>query len=164
MEVEMETGALGSMGPDAYLQERVEQYKVWYDKKAVRFKAYYLNMRAVTVIGGALVPVLVNLDIPFKNYLTTAISLVVVILVSLESVYHYREQWKNYRTTEQFLSTERILFLTKEGPYKALETQQAFLLFVERVEGAIASENAATLNIMTLASEGKDGREGSLPQ
>lgn len=158
----METGALGSMGSGAYLQERVEQYKDWYDKKAVRFKAYYLNMRAVTVIGGALVPVLVNLDIPFKNYLTTAISLVVVILVSLESVYHYREQWKNYRTTEQFLSTERILFLTKEGPYKALETRQAFLIFVERVEGAIASENAATLNIMTLASEGKDGSEGSL--
>lgn len=157
----MEAEVLGSMGPEAYLKDKVKQYQDWYDKKAVRFKAYYLNMRAATVVGGALVPVLVNLDIPFKNHLTTVISLIVVILVSLESVFHHREQWKNYRTTEQFLSSERILFLTKEGPYKLLANREAFLLFVERVEGTIASENAATLNIMTLAAEEKDTRSGS---
>ncbi|MGH9452742.1 MAG: DUF4231 domain-containing protein [Terriglobia bacterium] len=158
----MEAEVFGSMGPDKYIQERVMQYQGWYDKKAVKLKSYYLNMRTVTVIGGAVVPVLVNLNIPLKNHLTTIVSLVVVILVSLEGVYRYREQWKNYRSTEQFLGSERILFLTREGPHKSLETRQAFLVFVERVEGAIASENAATLNIMTLASEEKEASRNSL--
>ena len=108
------------------------------------------------MVGGATVPVLVNLDFPFINYATTVISLMVVIFVSLESVFHYREQWKNYRSTEQYLGHEQIRFLTKVGPYKELEARGAFRLFVERVESAIAAENSATLNIMTFAPEGRE--------
>ncbi len=155
----MEAALMGSMGPEEYIKARVDMYTGWYNQKAVKFKSYYLNMRALSVVGGAVVPVLVNLNIPspFKEYVTTVISLIVVIMVSLESVYHYREQWKNYRSTEQFIGAEKFQFLTKEGPYKKLEPMEAFLLLVERVENAIASENAATLNIMTLASEVKEG-------
>jgi hypothetical protein len=157
VEAEMEAELLGSMGPDEYIKARVESYMDWASNKAVKFKSYYLNMRALSVVGGAVVPVLVNVNIPFKNSITTVVSLIVVIMVSLESVYHYREQWKNYRSTEQFIRAEKFQYLTKEGPYKKLDAKEAFLLFVERVENAIASENAATLNIMTLASEVKDG-------
>ena len=155
----MEGDLLGSIGPDRYIKERVEQYQGWYDKKSVKYKALYLNMRAASVVGAAVVPVLVNLDIPFKSLITTFISLVVVILVSLEGVYHYRDQWKNFRSTEQYIGTEKILFLTCEGPYRNLEAKEAFLRFVERVENAIASENAATLNIMTLAPEVKQANK-----
>ncbi|MGO8789365.1 MAG: DUF4231 domain-containing protein [Terriglobia bacterium] len=153
----MEADLLGSMSSDGYIKARVETYVDWANMKAVKYKSYYLNMRALSVLGGAVVPVLVNVSIPFKNSITTVISLMVVIMVSLESVYHYREQWKNYRSTEQFIRAEKFQYLTKEGPYGKLEARDAFVLFVERVENAIASENAATLNIMTLASEVKEG-------
>jgi len=163
----MDADLVGSMGPSEYLKARVEMYMGWYDQKAVKYKSYYLKMRALSVVGGAVVPVLVNLNIPtpFKDYITTVVSLIVVITVSLESVYHYREQWKNYRSTEQFIGAEKFQFLTKEGPYKTLEPTNAFLLLVERVETAIASENAATLNIMTLASEVKErGKAAASPE
>jgi hypothetical protein len=159
----MEAALTGSMGPDEYIKSRVDMYMAWYNQKAVKFKSYYLNMRALSVVGGAVVPVLVNLNLssPFKEYITTVISLIVVIMVSLESVYHYREQWKNYRSTEQFIGAEKFQYLTKEGPYKKLEAMEAFLLLVERIENAIASENAATLSIMTLASEVKEGSKAA---
>jgi hypothetical protein len=156
----MASEPFGSMGPGQYLEERVKQYQAWYDSKAVKLKSRYLYMRAATVVGGAIVPVLVSLDIPSMKYVTASVSLLVVVLVSLESVYHYREQWKNYRSTEQFLGSERILFLTKEGRYKGVSVDAAFLLLVERVEAAIASENAATLNIMTLSAEARESKEG----
>jgi hypothetical protein len=85
--------------------------------------------------------------------LVTIISLIVVIFVSLESVFHYREQWKNYRSTEQSLGHEVFQFRGGVGPYKGLSPKDAFLSLVERVEAAIANENAATLNVMTLASD-----------
>src|SRR5205823_5015844 len=138
----------GSMAPAEYMQQRVDQYIGWYDRKAVGAKSNYLRMRALSVVGGAIVPVLVNVHIPYVSIATTIISLAVVVVVSLESVFHYREQWKNYRSTEQYLSREKVLFLTAEGPYKKLARDQAFILFVERVEAAIASENASTLNVM----------------
>lgn len=36
-----------------------------------------------------------------------------------------------------------------------MEEKEAFLSFVERVENAIASENASTLNVMTTVSKQK---------
>jgi hypothetical protein len=41
-----------------------------------------------------------------------------------------------------------------EGAYRGLHEAEAFLEFVDRVETAVASESAATLNVMTTVSEG----------
>jgi hypothetical protein len=151
------------MTPESYISDRLEQYQGWYDRKAVASKSRYLRMRAFSVVGGGLVPVLVNvpwkgelLGIPIIQAVVTVISLLVVIVVSLESVFHYREQWKNYRSTEQYLGHEKFLFSTRVGRYEGLKDEEAFHIFVGRVEEAIAAENAATLNVMTMANEPSD--------
>ncbi|MFB7554700.1 DUF4231 domain-containing protein [Streptomyces brevispora] len=136
-----------------YLDGRLSQYQTWYDRKAVKTKAMHLRMRTLSVVGGALVPVLVNIDLPASKLIATVLSLIVVGSVSLESVYRYREQWKNYRSTEQLLGHERIYFQTKVGPYSGLPKGEAFTMLVARVERAIANENSATLNVMTLGGQ-----------
>lgn len=155
---------------ESYINERVGQYKAWYDKKAVVMKSRYLRMRAFSVIGGSIVPVLANVSfsyvifgIPLVQVMLTTISLLVVIAVSLESVFHYREQWKNYRSTEQLLGHEEFLYRSRVGRYAELTDDRAFQLFVERVEEAIAIENSATLNIMTMASETVEATKHSKP-
>src|SRR5581483_5860891 len=77
----------------------------------------------------------------------------VVMIVSLEGVLHYREQWKNYRSTEQYLGHEIVYFQNRAGAYRGIDDGEAFLLLVDRVESAIAAENASTLNTMTLAQQ-----------
>jgi hypothetical protein len=146
---------------DQYIELRVKQYQGWYDRKAVTCKSRYLRMRAFTVVAGGIVPVLVNVEASINNLIgypvmkavITVISLLVVVTVSLESVFHYREQWKNYRSTEQLLGHEQFEFLAKVGVYEDSTAEGAFQLFVERIEDAISSENAATLNVMTVGSE-----------
>jgi hypothetical protein len=152
---------LPAFGPDQYIETRVKQYQQWYDRKAVSCKSRYLRMRAFTVVAGGVVPVLVNVEASINNLvgypvtkaIITVVSLLVVVTVSLESVFHYREQWKNYRSTEQLLGHEQFEFLTGVGAYKEATREKAFQLFVERVEDAISSENSATLNVMTVGSE-----------
>jgi hypothetical protein len=139
--------------PEEYIETRVRQYQSWYDRKAGISKSRYLRMRGLSVVGGAVVPALVNVDFDGRTAVVTVVSLLVVVIVSLESVLHYREQWKNYRSTEQLLGHEIIYFKTLVGPYKGLDGAAAYDRFVERVERAIASENAATLNTMTVAAE-----------
>jgi hypothetical protein len=158
------------MTPHEYVQERVEQYQGWYDRKAVMMKSRYLRMRAFSVVGGGLVPVLINVPseytlfgAPVVQLVVTIVSLLVVIAVSLESVFHYREQWKNYRSTEQLLGHEKFLFRSRVGRYRELKDDEAFRLFVERIEEAISIENAATLNIMTMASETVDATKHAKP-
>jgi hypothetical protein len=151
---------------EQYIAERLEQYQGWYDKKAVIMKTKYLRMRAMSVIGGSLVPVLINVPyhaevegISIVQVVVTLISLGVVISLSLESVFHYREQWKNYRSTEQLLGHEKFYFRTRVGRYHGLSDQDAFRSLVARIEEAVAAENAATLNTMTTASEASDSRK-----
>jgi len=144
-----------SLPPEDYIAERINESIAWYDKQATKHKKGYLRMQAVTVIGGALVPVLVNIDLPYIKIATTAISLLVVLLVSLESVYHFREQWTNYRSTEQNLRNEYFLFTTRSGSYANLQSDNAFNLLVSRVEEKIGLENASTLKVMTTVSEQK---------
>jgi len=139
--------------PDEYIETRVRQYQDWYDRKASSSKSRYLRMRGASVVGAAIVPALINVSFTGRTAVVTVISLLVVIIVSLESVLHYREQWKNYRSTEQLLGHELVYFQTRVGPYKGLAATVAFRRFIERVEAAIASENSATLNTMTVASE-----------
>ena len=82
------------------------------------------------------------------------------MVVSLESVFHYREQWVNYRSTEQYLRKEYFLFTAKEGVYADLDAEvDAFRTFVERVEQAIGVENASTLQVMTATSEAGKAHE-----
>ncbi|MEU3399135.1 DUF4231 domain-containing protein [Streptomyces filamentosus] len=149
-----EAGAVGGdMTAQKYVESRLAQYQEWYDVKATRMKAMHLRMRTVSVVGGSLVPVFVNVDAPFARVTATVLSVVVVAAVSLESVYRYREQWKNYRSTEQLLGHERVYFETRVGPYRELSRREAFTVLVARVEKAIANENAATLNVMTLGGQ-----------
>lgn len=149
-----------------YLQNRVEQYATWYDRKCGPLKERFLYIKAVSVIGGALVPVLVNSNFEFitsqfdiAKLAATLLSLIVVILVSWDSVFQYGKQWKNYRSTEQFLRQEAVYFKHRTGFYAELDDVKAFRIFVERIENAIAQENAVTLD--TLTRESNTGRPGT---
>jgi uncharacterized membrane protein len=144
-----------ALNPQEYIYERLNESIAWYDKNAAKKKKLYLQMRAITVISGAIVPVLVNMEFTYVKFITTFLSLVVVLFVSLESVYHFREQWINYRSTEQFLRMEYFFFTANDGPYAGKKESEAYRLFVERVESAIESENASTLQVMTTAAETK---------
>ena len=145
-----------SMSAEDYVSQRVDQFQGWYDDKAGKAKRAYLRVRTVAVIGSALVPVVANITLPglsaYNSVPTTIISLIVVIAVALASVNHYGDQWKNYRSTEQFLGREKFLFQTGEGPYKDLDEKQALLLLVERCEAQISAENSATLNVIATAA------------
>ncbi|MBI1794914.1 MAG: DUF4231 domain-containing protein [Chloroflexi bacterium] len=144
-----------SIPSEEFISERVNDAIAWYDKSADKNKKFYLRTRAATVIGSALVPVLVNIKLQYVDIATTIISLMVVLLVSLESVYHFREQWTNYRGTEQSLRHEYFLFTSKGGVYASWDKATAYQHFVERTEELISSENASTLKIMSSLTESK---------
>jgi hypothetical protein len=144
-----------------YITGRVEQYAGWYDKKCGPVKQRYLYIKAITVIGGAIVPVLVNVTWPYATLMATFTSLLVVILVSWDSVFQYGKQWKNYRSTEQFLRQETILFKHHVGFYSEFDNDRAFRMYIQRIENAIAQENSVTLDTLTRESHvGKSGSEG----
>ena len=147
----MPVRAFGTLSQEHYIDERLNDQLRYYDRTAGKAKSRYLQSRMVSVVAGALVPVLVNLEFAYVDLITTILSVMVVLIVSLESVFHFREQWVNSRSTSEALRKEYFEFTAAEGLYADFvdDTDAAFRLFVERVEAMIEAENLSTLQVMT---------------
>ena len=141
----------GSMSSEEYIAERLNPMRAWYDKKALRSKRAHQCIRLTTILGGANVPVLIN--IAETQILSTCLSLLVVILIALESVFHFREQWKSYRSTEQLLAREYIHYVTGQGHYLKNSSEEAFPTFVQNIESILTAEHSMTIKLMTATNQ-----------
>lgn len=146
----------------SYIQERIEQYYSWYDAKAVKSKSSYQRGRLISATSAVLIPVVTNIELPISiaeknldlsNIVVSILGVTVALLVALEGVYHHREQWLNSRSTAEYLKTQRVLFEHRAGDYEGLDEEKAFTQLVNRVEKAIAEENAVTLNVLTRSEQ-----------
>jgi len=137
-----------SITPDEYMKDRVV-YKInLYDKLSKRQKFWYQLTSVSGVVGAASVPVLINLGV--NTALPTFLSLAVTILVSLEKLYHFREHWRNYDGIAAFLRSEQLQFQTLAGVYtETCKPDDAFRLFVKRVEGGVKDERNDTIEMRT---------------
>jgi Protein of unknown function (DUF4231) len=136
---------------------RVDQYRDWYDSKAVKSKRNYLRAKVASALCAVLVPIVTNIHtLPVigdvegaMDVVVTLMGTFVAVMLSLENVFKHKDQWVNYRSTEQFLTREKILFETKSGPYIGVDHDAACHRFIGVCEDAIQNENQATLNILT---------------
>jgi hypothetical protein len=154
-----------------YVANRLTPMIEYYEVKGNRMKRNYLRVQALVVAGGAVVPVLVSLrQIPTLWAVATTVGLLVGILAGLEGVLHYREQWKNYRSTEQYLVRELVFYRMGIGPYDVTEDRKkSGKLLVENAETAISAESSATLNVMTVplampTTNGTGTQQGPVPE
>jgi len=140
-----------------YVDERLEPYRRWYDRKSKQARRMFLSMRTFAVLGGCVTPVLVNLQAMFNSVsldhpplriAITGVSLAVGIAISLEGVFHFQERWRAFRTTEEILAHERIVFATHTGPYRNLSAEDAFALFVNHVENIIVSVSDSECDVV----------------
>jgi len=160
------------------VQERVKQYidsrlmsgqtgyLGYYDGTAKRMKRRYMQTRSAAAIGAVLIPVVSNL--PWELHLRGAtihiaavgssfIGLAVALILALEGVFHFKEQWQNFRGTEQYLISQKYRFENGVDEYQSVSPEEAFKLFVSRVEKAIIDENNVTLNILGRQEGGPPG-------
>ena len=135
------------VSPIDYMQLRVAAGIDWYKAAALTARAKYLIMRVISVVGAALVPVFLN-AFPTHQLITTGISIMVVLAVSLEGVFHYKEQWRNYSATSSALEHEFYAMKTGTPPYDTVIPEQTFNLFAQRIEETINQEVSTTLNVV----------------
>lgn len=144
-----------------YIQDRLISKIKLYFKYSRRTERAYRAILFFTLCFGALVPVLMNWDY-LKNYavgesnmgilFSTICSIVVIILVSLEATFKYRERLQNYKKTEDQLTRELYLFQSGSRPYNldgSNSDKANFRLLVTRVESIIEQEREDTIEKAT---------------
>jgi hypothetical protein len=121
--------------------------------KAYRFIVFF------TLLFGALVPIFLNWDLltgynigedsNLGKQFATFFSILVIILVSFEATFKFRERLQNYKKTEDQLTHELYLFQSRTDPYELKSEEDNFRLLVFRVESIIREERDDTIEKAT---------------
>jgi len=126
-----------------YLETRLEDQIIWYDKKSSSNQQLYKRFRIVEIIAAACIPFLAGFSsksetIPFL-WIIGILGVLVTVFSGILMLYKFNERWIEYRTTSESLKHHKYLFLTRTNPYN---DENAFSLFVSNVEGLISEENS----------------------
>lgn len=130
------------MTPEEYLKNRVEQQINWYDCKSTYNKKWFYSLQIIVLVMSATVPVGSILSTVSESiWIRVGIGIlgaIATIATGIISIYQFRKNWIEYRTTAESLKYEKYMFKTKAGFYAKSE---AFPVFVERIEALISREH-----------------------
>ena len=134
------------MRAEEYFNDHLDGQLEWYDNKASRNKKWAFSLSATVLTAGALsaflqvfsaFPELEDL-IPIA---TAFLGLLVVIGKGAEQMGSFESTWVTYRRASESMKRERRLFVSNGGSYRSASSEeQAYALFVQRVEQTIAEE------------------------
>lgn len=135
------------LGPEEYLDERVDEQIKWMSQKAKSNKGSYQILRLLQISLGILVSAAgayaTSWDI--GPPLLTCVGALISLASAWETVNDYQNNWIRYRHTKEDLERERLLYRTASGPYRRStaegdEEEASFTLFVSRVEALLGQE------------------------
>ena len=144
------------MNQEEYLKQRVDDQFDWLDRKSVWNQKRYKRLRTIVLFVSVLIPLLSGWigKLPELSYAVGIGGVVIAICEGLISLNKYQENWTSYRATAESLKRERLLFLTKTGPY--LQKEKPFPVFVQRVEAMLGAENEEWLQRIKEDNEQKE--------
>ena len=142
------------MNTEDYIKNRLEQQRKWYDEKSNWNKVRYKFAKLVVIIVSVSIPFLAGLINSEREWLKIVVAiggLLIAFIEGLSNLNKYQENWINYRQSAEFLEREKLLFLTKSGPYK---TDNSLQNLVERIEHFTQQENKSWIQFNQKEKEG----------
>lgn len=137
---------------DMVLKKRIMYSLNWAIKKAVIYKRCYYTFTCFNIISPLLVSIFHSLDsntflrLNIQTY-SVILSTITTISAALISLFHFKDQWKDYRQMAEQLKSELIEFHMRSGIYKDMN----LTALSESIERIIAAGNVAELKIIDSA-------------
>lgn len=147
------------MSEEQYIKSRVDDQIQWYSGRSRKAQKRFKWLRGFEMAAAALIPIIAGFgdQLPWLHVelVLAVLGALIALSSAVVSLNQYQENWIEYRTTAESLKHEKFLFLTRAEPYL---DDQAFSIFVSRVEGLISKENS------TWSQYVQTGIEQSKPQ
>jgi Protein of unknown function (DUF4231) len=119
----------------------------FYDRGAGRNKLLYQNLRVLTMVLAAAIPVVGAFGGPAE--VTAVLGAAIVIVEGLQQLFQFHDRWIDYRKTWNELDQERRLHQLRAGPYasgnpdKVLGERMTVILAAENSDWVALAANAA---------------------
>jgi hypothetical protein len=130
------------MNEDEYIASRVDEQIGWYDKKSRSAQHWFKRLRGTEIVAAAAIPVIAGFaSDPFPvAFVVAVLGASIAVISAAIGLNQFQENWTEYRKTCEALKYEKFLYLTRADPY---HEEDAFRLFVQRVESLLVNENRA---------------------
>jgi len=126
---------------ERYFKNDLADQRRWYSEKAGLFKTRSELLALLTIVLGALITFIQVLGpAPWLPIVSGSIGAIVAIAAGWQRIARYSETWISYRTASERMKRERRLYTHGAGSYRGLPEREAYLTFVEAIEGIIAEE------------------------
>ena len=109
---------------DAYLQQHLENQKMWYSDKVSQYKSYSQYLSFVVIASGAAIPFIQIFEALFgagalrRHDRTAGLGEVVVIAKGAERIGKFEETWLSYRKAAERMKREYRLYANGAGAYR----------------------------------------------
>lgn len=131
------------MNDKEFIEQRVDDQIEWYCAKSGWNQRCFKRLRILEMLCAASIPFVVTYVVDESNTLRIVagvLGIIVAVISGVISLYRFQENWEQYRTTSESLKHEKFLYLTNAEPYNH---DEAFPLFVQRIESLISKENSS---------------------
>jgi hypothetical protein len=128
------------VSPEEYIKQRLDDQIGWYDRKSTANQRWFKRLRFAEIVAAATIPFLSGFadnSFPIKIAIG-ALGVFIAVIASVLGLLQLQVHWMQYRATAELLRKEKFLFLTQTDPY---DKDDAFHLFVQRVEALLSKEN-----------------------
>lgn len=148
------------MNPQEYLEQRVDDQITWYSRKSQSCQTAYKRLKVLEIAAAASIPIMSGLPAQPWQLVAGVVGALIAVSTGVSGLFKFHELWIEYRAVAEILRRHRFLFLTKAAPYQG---EDAFALFVDAVEGAIAKENASWASVRRPAGANGQQQEIAAP-
>jgi hypothetical protein len=126
---------------ERYFKNDLADQRRWYSEKAGSYKTRSELLALLTIVLGALITFLQVFGTAWwVPIVSGSIGAIVAIAAGWQRIARYSETWVSYRTASERMKRERRLYTHGAGSYRGLPEREAYLTFVEAIEGVIAEE------------------------
>ena len=129
------------ISPEEYIEQRLNDQIGWYDRKSTANQRWFNRLRFAEIVAAATIPFLSGFADKSSSIKIAigALGVFVAVIASVLGLLQLQVRWMQYRATAELLRKEKFLFLTQTDPYNK---DDAFHLFVQRVEALLSKENS----------------------
>lgn len=126
---------------EQYFERDLKGQRGWYSERASTYKKRTQVLGLLILGAGAATSfVQVFTEQPWVRAITAALGAVVVLVEGWQRIARYGETWTAYRTASERMKREQRLYVNGAGTYRNVEEDEAYLRFVEAIEGILAEE------------------------
>jgi len=121
-------------GPD-YVSERVDPQITYFEKAANKAKRWHQwSAIFIAIVAGAIpvVAVLVT-DQTVQRGLSAILGASVVVIQATRTTKRWHEDWLLFRTAEETIRSEKMLYLTRTADYASDERDSLFVTRIEKI-------------------------------